>query len=134
MRAIADTGFLVALLNARDQHHDWARQLAGQVDDALLTCEAVVTEAAYLLNNSGLVLRLVASELVTLSFDLDDHIPEVQELATRYADRGPDLCDLCVVRMSELFADHEVITTDRRDFSVYRRHKRDVIPCIFPPE
>jgi hypothetical protein len=35
--------------------------------------------------------------------------------------------------MSELFPKHSVITTDRRDFSVYKRNKRDTIPTIFPP-
>lgn len=36
--------------------------------------------------------------------------------------------DLYVVRMSELHPRHSVITTDRRDFRVYRRNKRDAIP------
>jgi uncharacterized protein len=132
MKAIADTGFLVAFLNSHDQHHAWAEELAAQVSEPLLTCESVLTEASYLLNNVPLVLEVLASGLVELSFSLEDNRAHLSELATRY--RQPDLCDLCVVRMSELFPGHQVITTDRKDFRVYRRNKRDAIPIIAPPE
>ena len=54
-------------------------------------------------------------------------------LADRYADRRPDLADLCIIRMSELFPHHSVITVDFEDFRVYRRNKREAIPLICPP-
>lgn len=133
MKAIADTGFLVAFLNGQDQHHRWAAELAAQVSEPLLTCEAVLTEAAYLLNNVPLVLDLLGSGLVELAFSLEDNRTHVAELAARYSDRHPDLCDLCVVRMSELFPGHRVITTDRRDFAIYKRFQRQTIPLILPP-
>jgi hypothetical protein len=53
-------------------------------------------------------------------------------LAKRYADRRPDLADLCLIRMSELFPNHSIITVDQ-GFRVYRRNKREVIPLICPP-
>jgi hypothetical protein len=53
-------------------------------------------------------------------------------LARRYADRQPDFADLCLIRMSELFPDHPVITIDA-DFKVYRRNKREPIPLMHPP-
>lgn len=134
MTAIADTGFLVAFLNARDEHHAWAVALAEQVAVPLLTCEAVLTEAAYLLGDAGLVMDVLASGLVDVEFSVTANRTHLSELSVRFGDQKPDLCDLCVVRMSELFPDHSVLTTDRRDFAVYRRNKRDVIPAIFPPE
>ena len=81
-----------------------------------------------------LVLEVLSSGLVELSFNLEDNRAHLSELADRYADRRPDLCDLCVVRMSELYPGHQVITTDRRDFRVYRRNKRESIPILAPPE
>ncbi|MCS6993656.1 MAG: PIN domain-containing protein [Anaerolineales bacterium] len=39
-----DTSYLLALLNARDQYHHLALQLADQIDAPLLTTEAVLTE------------------------------------------------------------------------------------------
>lgn len=134
MNAIADTGFLVAFLNAQDEFHEWAVALASQVTEPLLTCEAVLIEAAYLLKNPRLVLESLASGLLKVEFNLAANRAHLEELATRFSGQAPDLCDLCVVRMSELFPDHPVITTDRKDFAVYRRNKRDVIPTILPPE
>jgi hypothetical protein len=53
-------------------------------------------------------------------------------LSKRYADRKPDLADLCIVRMSELFPKHSVLTVDENDFRVYRRNKRESIPIRCP--
>jgi hypothetical protein len=70
---------------------------------------------------------------MSLAFDCNDHLLQLAALARRYADRQPDLADLCLVRMSELFPNHSVITVDG-DFRVYRRNKRETIPVICPPE
>jgi len=134
MRGIADTGFIVAFLNTDDQHNLWAVALGRRVSEPLLTCEAVLVEAAYLLKNSEPVLEALRKGLITLAFDLGKQREQLAALAASYADRQPDLCDLCVVRMSELFPEHQVITTDRRDFTVYRRNQRELIPLILPPE
>lgn len=47
MPQVADTGYLVAYWNKADAHHRWARGLS--VTAPLRTCEALLTEAAYLL-------------------------------------------------------------------------------------
>ncbi|HEY9171521.1 MAG TPA: pilus assembly protein [Verrucomicrobiae bacterium] len=134
MNAIADTGFLVAFLNRTDQHHHWATTLANDVTAPLICCEPVLTEAAYLVGSVPLVMGLLASGFIEIAFDLEDNRSHITDLAERYADQRPDLCDLCVVRLSELFPSHKVITTDRVDFRVYRRNKREAIPLICPPE
>ena len=95
MRGIADTGFLVAYANRRDVYFPWAYALAEHILEPLLTCESVLAETAYHLKNSGLVLRLIETGLVRVAFDLESHRRELAELARRYADRQPDLADLC---------------------------------------
>ena len=132
MKGIADTGFLVAFANARDFHHAWALDIAEQATEPLLTCEAVLAETAFHLADAGLVLEMISEELIQLSFDCSDHLPQLAALAKRYKDRHPDLADLCLIRMSELYPKHSVITVDK-DFRVYRRNKREVIPLISPP-
>jgi hypothetical protein len=92
----------------------------------------VLAETAFHLNNVGIVLEMIGDELVRLSFDCNDHLPQLADLAKRYADRQPDLADLCLIRMSELYPHHRLITADK-DFRVYRRNKREVIPLICPP-
>ena len=134
MKGIADTGFLVAFANRSDAHHPWALDVAGSVTEPLLTCEAVLAEAAFHIGDASVVLAMVESGMVAVDFDLEGNIPQVASLARRYADRRPDFADLCLIRMSELHPRHSVLTTDRGDFGVYRRNKRDVIPLILPPE
>lgn len=133
MKGIADTGFLVAFANREDRHHAWAVELAEQVSEPLLTCEAVLAEAAFHLRNVPVVLAMVRDGLVVPAFDCTEHLAQLQTLATRYADRHPDFADLCLVRMSELHPRLPVITVDRKDFRIYRRNKREVIALICPP-
>jgi len=134
MKGIADTGFLVAFVSRDDAYHDWAVGLADEFDEPLLTCEAVLAETAYNLRNSAIVFEMLREGIITLAFDCNDHLPQLETLAERYADRRPDLADLCLIRMSELFPKHPVVTLDREDFRVYRRNKRETIPLICPPE
>lgn len=133
MKGIADTGFLVAFVNRNDRHHEWAVRLAAGIQEPLLTCEAVLAEAAFHLKSTELVLAMLQQGLVTLAFQCLEHLPQLGALAQRYAHRRPDLADLCLVRMSELYPRHSVITVDRADFRVYRRNKREIIPLICPP-
>lgn len=133
MKGIADTGFLVAFANRSDQHHGWAVRIAERLTEPLLTCEAVLAETTFHLQDARLVLAMVREGLVALAFDCREHLPQLEALAARYADRRPDLADLCIVRMSELHPGHSVLTVDRADFRVYRRNKREVIPVICPP-
>jgi uncharacterized protein len=132
VRAIADTGFLVAFANRRDLHFPWAFALAAQIHEPLLTCEAVLAETAFHLRDSALVLRMLETGLIRLAFDMETHRSELSGLVRGYQDRQPDLADLCLIRMSELHPDHPVVTVDG-DFRIYRRNRREAIPLIMPP-
>jgi uncharacterized protein len=134
LNGIADAGFLVAFANRHDRHHGWAVSLAERVTAPLLTCEAVLAEAAFHLGSVGVVLAMIDEGLVELAFDCREHLPQLANLAARYAERKPDLADLCLIRMSEIHPRHPVITVDRADFRIYRRNKREAIPLICPPE
>lgn len=133
MKGIADTGFIVAFLNRSDRYHGWAVEIARGVSEPLLTCEAVLAEAAFQVGSLARVLALVQDGLLKVDFDLGRNFEEVRELAERYDDRAPDLADLCLVRMSEVHSHLPVFTVDESDFRVYRRNKREVIPIVCPP-
>jgi len=133
MKGIADTGFIVAFARRNDQHHVWALDVAKEITEPLLTCEAALAEAAFHLGSSSYVLSLLEDEMLRVAFDCSRNIPQLQELARRYADHKPDLSDLCLIRMSELYPRHTVITVDESDFRVYRRNKREAIPILCPP-
>jgi predicted nucleic acid-binding protein len=132
MNGIADTGFIVAFLNRDDRHHAWAAELAKNIGQPWLTCEAVLAEAAFQTGSCERVLDLIRDRMIQLAFDSTANFVQLLDLAERYEDRHPDFADLCLIRMSELYPQHIVVTLDEKDFRVYRRYRRDVIPILCP--
>jgi predicted nucleic acid-binding protein len=135
VKKIADTGLLVAAADPRDRHHRWAAA-ALRTHAPFHTCEAVVLETAWVLDAPLGVLTLLARGDLVLdpAFSFAAEVPQLLEMCRRYADRPMDLADACLVRMTELTARCRIWTVDRDDFSVYRRHGRQAIPCEFPPD
>lgn len=136
-RVLLDTGPLVAYLNRADSHHDWAVECWSALTDPFWTCEAVLSEAIFLLQSNGAtaepVLRLLERGLVRLSFAVADHRADVGRLLRKYPDQPMSLADACLVRMAEVVDPCQVFTTDR-DFRVYRRRGRHRIPLLAPFE
>ena len=134
-RVVVDTGPLVALLNRRDRHHAWVRQVLDTVEPPIFTCEAVVSEACFLLGRlaggEDALLALLANRVVTIDFQLHTEIETVRGLMRKFATVPMSLADACLVRMSELDVQTTIVTLDG-DFRVYRRNRRHVIPTIMP--
>ena len=132
---LVDTGPLVAYLNARDRHHAWASACWNVLFEPLITCEAVLSEATFVLQSDGAdvdpLLQLVERRLVRVEFAFKDHEADVIRLLRKYADQPMSVADACLVRMAELTDRCRVFTTDR-DFRVYRRKGRHVIPILAP--
>jgi uncharacterized protein len=131
MKGIADTGFIVAFLNRRDQFHQWAVDIANEIEPPMLTCEAVLAEAAFHLRSAKQVLALIDLGLIRLDIDLADCLSRVSALSRRYQDRSPDLADLCLICLSERFPTYRIATVDS-DFKIYRRTEREIIPILMP--
>ncbi|MFN3408869.1 MAG: type II toxin-antitoxin system VapC family toxin [Limisphaerales bacterium] len=132
---LLDTGPLVGYLNGQDQHHRWAVQCWSALFEPLWTCESVLSEAVFALQSEGLstepLLRLVERGLVRVEFNLAEHRADILRLLRKYADQPMSLADACLVRMAECHPHCQILTTDR-DFLVYRRHGRQVIPVLSP--
>lgn len=131
MQHIADTGFLVAYWSRSDQHHAWARSLT--VTPPLITCAPVLTEAAYLLGREEPLLQMLKDGDMISAFDLDANAGRLMQWLEKYADAEPGLADACVVRLAELHPRAEILTTDRRDFALYRTLAGRPLKCVFPP-
>lgn len=134
-QTIVDAGPLVALFRSTDNQHDWAAAHFKRLKAPLLTCEAVLSETCFLLRSGGIdpaiVLDAIDRGIVQLDFSLAIEIESVSRLMRRYANIGASLADACLVRMSEIHSDCQVMTIDR-DFLIYRRNGRRVIPLIAP--
>jgi uncharacterized protein len=134
---LLDTGPLVAVLNRREAFHKWARRESATLSTPFLTCEAVLSEACFLMSGikdaARAIMDLLARGLLEVPFQLKAEVEPVAALLRRYADLPISLADACLIRMSEQYAGSRVFTLDRH-FNVYRKHGRQVIPAILPPE
>ena len=93
----------------------------------------MLSEALHLLGPRGLPAlgALLRRQALLAAFDLDNDLDPVIRLLQKYTNIPMSLADACLVRMSETMADPIILTTDS-DFRVYRRHSRQVIPCLLP--
>ena len=132
---IVDTGPLVAYLDRSDRDHLWAKECFMQITRPLLTCEAVVAEALFLLRRGGIdpdgLLNLISRGLVVPDFSLAEEILVIQQLMRTYRNIPMSLADACLVRMAETHENSKVMTLDS-DFVIYRKSRRKVIPLLRP--
>jgi predicted nucleic acid-binding protein len=131
--ALVDAGYLVALLSRRDANHRWAAAQAPRFPPPWITCEAVLSETSHLLGGRGmrsLALLLRRGALVCRHRFADD-MDATLKLLEKYSDVPMSFADACLVRMTETLNNPMVLTTDA-DFRIYRRHGRQIIPCLLP--
>ncbi|HEY5298083.1 MAG TPA: PIN domain-containing protein [Verrucomicrobiae bacterium] len=135
-KIIVDTGPLVALFIVPDENHPWALEVFGSLRTPFYTTEAVITEAAYFLNEAGMavqpLLRRLENGVLKIPFQLTEEAGVISNLMDKYG-KQMDLADATLVRLSELIDNCQILTTDYKDFSIYRRHGRQVIPLLTPP-
>lgn len=134
-RVVIDTGPLVALLNRRDRHHAWVRDVLDTVEPPVFTCESVVSEACFLLRRIGdgqdAVLELLSEDVLRIDFRMASELDALRALMKKFANVPMSLADACLVRMTELDPRSQVLTLDG-DFRVYRRNRRQSVPTIIP--
>lgn len=132
---LLDTGPLVAYLASDEQFHSWATEQFERLDGQIITCEAVISEAWFLLRHHPRHLLQLQSMLskgvFDLSFHLETEAPKVSRMMNRYGDVPMSLADACMVRLSELHPKMPLMTLDS-DFEIYRRNGRQLIPVLWP--
>jgi predicted nucleic acid-binding protein len=134
-RTLVDTGPIVALLVAEDAHSAWAHRVWGELEPPLLTCEAVLSEAQFLIarfgGNPRAVLEFVERGAINVGFGVQNEVKRLLELQQAYRSLPMSLADACLVCMTEQFPRCRVVTTDSH-FRIYRRHGRQLIPVLMP--
>ena len=133
--SILDTGPLVSFLASGVKDHVWACEQWKLFRPPFLTCEPVLTEAAFLLKRDGRdtdpLFALLERKVVRIGLDVQEQQADLRALMLRYRNRPMSLADACLVRLSELETNSEVLTLDS-DFRIYRRHGNKVIPVLIP--
>ena len=134
---ITDTGIIVAALNKREKYHVWTLEQMRRLTVPMLTCEAVITEACYLMrtepNGKEDVLHLIERGILKIDFSLETEVGAIKNLMTKYENVPMDFADGCLVRMSEVNENATVFTLDG-DFWIYRKNGGKQIPLIIPED
>ena len=132
---LLDTGPLVSFLASGVRHHAWTVDQWKRLPPPLLTCEPVLTEAAFLLKRDGrdadALFELLERGVIRIALAVQEEQADVRALMHRYRNRPMSLADACLVRLSEIHPAGEVFTLDS-DFHIYRRHGNKVIPVLMP--
>jgi predicted nucleic acid-binding protein len=134
LKNILDAGPLIAALNRGDFHHRWARETIEGLGPPFYTAPEALAEAAAMTREPAAIVEMIVAGEIIPSFDLAENADAVLTLLRKYKDQEMDLADACIVRMTELISECRVITVDRRDFAIYRRNGRNIIPLLTPPE
>lgn len=132
-QVIADTSIIVALLDRREPLHTQVAQKLADIVPPLLTCEAVISEAWFLLHRAsrgqeGLLLLLRRGQL-EVRFDLSIELLPVLNLIERYQSVPASLADAELIRMAELYPNSSIFTLDS-DFQIYRKNRDVPIPLV----
>ena len=128
-QSIFDTGFLLAVFDEDDKHHQSCRVIyEKQLRNALLP-DAVLPELAYLikreLSMKALInfLRLVSTGEYNLVRTTGADLERAAEILEKYDDNNIDFVDAVIVAMAERLNITKILTVDRRHFSAFKpRH------------
>ena len=132
---LIDTGPIVAYLVEGDAYHEWAVERFRELQPPLITCDAVLAEACYLLfrfpRGMLLLFDLLETGLIDVRFNLLTERDSLRKLVIKYDSIPMSLADACLVRMAEKNQAASVFTLDS-DFKIYRKNGRQQIPLIIP--
>ena len=121
---LLDTGALVALLDSSERRHADCKATFSAWHAGVVTTEAVVTEAAYLLASAGadgtLPLQFCLRGGAVLKPWTDMRAERASELMRKYSDVPMDYADATLVALAEEVETANVFTLDLRGFRTYR--------------
>ncbi len=123
---LLDTGVIVALLDRSERNHVRCVEAIETIAAPLVTCEAVIAEACYLLRNlrgaPDTVLDNVEHGVFEIPFRLVGVSRSVRLLMKKYARVPMDFADACLVHLADELDTGRILTLDS-DFRVYRWRK-----------
>lgn len=125
---LVDTGPLVAYLDSRDPAHGEVADRLDAFRGVLATTDAVITEAMHFLSATPRGPRFLADFVRTSGtgvFDLcrPAELDAAAALMEKYADAPMDFADATLVLLAEALGRNEILTLDRRGFSVFRTRR-----------
>ena len=135
---LLDTGFIVALVDARDRDHARCTEVWKSVRGKLVSVEGVLAEAAHLLRrNPGGVRHAVELAIAAGTIFVPSSSKRFRralDLIDKYRDLPMDWVDALLVASAEETGINQVLTLDERGFLSYRIHGRRPFQLLPVPE
>ena len=135
VRALVDTGALLAFLDRDDPWHARCRDAFGQFRLPLSTSNAVLTELFHLVGDGprdvDAAWTFIRSGAITVLPISDADWPDLQGLMRKYRDRPMDFADATLVHLARRESFSTVFAIDCDDFETYRvggRKRLRVLP------
>ena len=132
---LLDTGPFVALLDRSERNHKRCAAFFRDFRGRLVTTESVLTESVYLLGLSFPRQKPALDFILAGGAELVPMMPALinrcVRLMSKYSDVPMDYADATLVAVGETLGIRDVLTLDRRGFSVYRYASRGAFR-IFP--
>lgn len=123
-QVLVDTGPIVAMLSASDEHHEACVEQLHHIRGPLLTCWPVITEAAWLLRSYPLALGRLLSSFNGRLFQLlslnEADLSGIATILAKYEGLGLQLADASLLHLANRDGIETIFTLDRRDFGVLR--------------
>jgi hypothetical protein len=121
---LVDTGPLVALFDPKDADHEGCHAVLHEIEGALYTTEAVLTEVLHMLEPAskgaaGIKQFILDGYLCLLPLD-QVRLIRCFEYMAQYQDLPMDFADATLVASAEALNARRVFTLDFADFSAYR--------------
>ena len=118
---------IVALLDRDERYHKQCVEIVSEVIGPLVTCEAAIAEACYLLRRTPgaveAIIKNVANGIFQIPIRLADQASAVGKLLKKYRNVPIDLADACLVDLADQTDSAQILTLDR-DFEIYRWRSR----------
>lgn len=132
---VADTGAIIALVDADDRHHETLRDLFNRDPDAWILPWAVLPEVDYLLAThvGAAAQEAFLTDLAAGAFSVEwGDVPDLiraRDLRVRYRDLGVGLVDAVVLATAERLRAQAIATLDLRHLGAVRL---DPLPSLLP--
>lgn len=123
---VADTGAIIALIDADDQHHDAMVELYEEDPGAWVLPWAILPEVDYLLlthvsaRAEHAFVRDIAEGAFSVEWSDDTDLARAYSLCTKYAKLELGLVDAVVIAMAERLGAKAIATLDIRDFGAIK--------------
>jgi predicted nucleic acid-binding protein len=132
---LIDTGPLVAYLNAKDEAHTEVATVLDSFAGDLASTSAIITETMHMVSEVRYGPRLLAdfataSGMQVLDFSQPVDLRHAADLMEKYSDVPMDYADATLILLAERLNVSEILTLDRRGFTVFRMGRRKPLRLV----